>query len=262
MTEVLTKPATLGVIIIGFVLGVYFIWRAGTHLPVLRAFPAVDGVDEVVGRCVEMGRPIIITPGAYGAELNRPGPIVAALPIIHYIARRCAALGGRVINSVAYADTYAAVLPTVEAAYRAEGKPELFNPDDVKYWGSLEGYLTGNPAIIASENCGGLIQCGFPAAAGVTQNEMANRVGAMTMCIAANSGDSLVFYALCADYMTIGEEYYAASAAIAGDRSQLGSIISTDVMKIGILAIIIIGIVLTAAAPDLSKALVDLMVHG
>lgn len=257
MTLIVAKPATLAVFIIAFALGLLLIWRAQKKTPSLRAFPAVEGIDEVVGRCVEMGRPVIVSPGAYGAELNKPGPIVAALPIIHYVARQCAKLGARIITSVAFSDTYAAALPAVEAAYRAEGKSELFKVDDVIFWGSLEGYLTGNPAIIASENCGGLIQCGYPAAAGVTQNEMANRVGAMTMCIAPNVGDAIVFYALCADYMTIGEEYYAASAAIAGDKSQLGSIVSTDYVKLALLVVIVIGLVLTASksASDLIKLL-------
>jgi hypothetical protein len=257
-----SKPATIFVIVATFVIGVILIWWAGKKEPALRAFPAVAGVDELVGRCVEMGRPIIVTPGAYGAELNKPGPIVAALPIMHYVARQSAKYGARLITSVAYSDTYAAALPAIEAAYRAEGKPEMFNPDDVIYWGSLEGYLTGNPSIIASQNCGAMIQVGYPAAAGVTQNEMANRVGAMTACIAPNAGDSIVFYALCADYMTIGEEYYAASAAIAKDRSQLGSIISTDVVKIAIMALIVISIVLAAAAPDMTSQLVKLLTTG
>jgi hypothetical protein len=256
------KPAAITVLIIGFVLGVLLIWYAGRKVPVLRSFPAVAGIDELVGRCVEMGRPIIVTPGAYGAELNKPGPIVASLPIMHYVARQCAKFGARLITSVAFSDTYAAALPAIEAAYRVEGKPELFNADDVIFWGSLEGYLTGNPSIIASQNCGALIQVGYPAAAGVTQNEMANRVGAMTACIAPNAGDSIVFYALCADYMTIGEEFYAASAAIAQDRSQLGSIISTDIMKLAILAIIVIGIVLTAAAPTLSSEFIKILSKG
>ncbi len=258
----ISKPATLAVIILAFIVGVILIYMAGKKEPQLRTFAAVAGVDELVGRCVEMGRPIIVTPGAYGAELNKPGPIVASLPIMHYVARQCAKYGARLITSVAFSDTYAAALPSIEAAYMAEGKPELFNPDDVIFWGSLEGYLTGNPSIIASQNCGALIQVGYPAAAGVTQNEMANRVGAMTACIAPNSGDSIVFYALCADYMTIGEEYYAASAAIAKDRSQLGSIVSTDIMKLVVLAVIIIGIVVTAAAPTLASDLVAMLTKG
>ena len=258
----ITKPLALGVIIGSFVLGILFMMMARRKLPSIRSFTAVDGIEEVVGRCVEMGRPLIVTPGAYGAELNRPGPVVASLPIMTYIARQCAKLGARMITSVAFSDTYAAALPAVEAGYRAEGKIELFNPDDVIFWGSLEGFLTGNPAIISSENCGALVQVANPAAAGVTQNEMANRVGAMTMCIAPNRGDSILFYALCADYMTIGEEYYAASAVIAADRSQLGSIVSTDAIKVAILVVIVIGVILTASGSTLAGDMISLLTKG
>jgi len=81
----------------------------------------------------------------------------------------------------------------------------------------------------------------------------------MTSCIAPNAGDGLVFYTLCSDYLTIGEEYYAASAAIAGDRTQLGSIVGTDVLKIAVLAIILIGVILVAASPDLAKNLITVL---
>jgi len=252
-------PATLTFAILSIIVCIIFILRAAQKMPNLRTFAAIDGVPELVGRCVEMGRPVLLTPGAYGAAINRPGPMVASLPIMHYVARQCAKYGARLITSVGFADTYAATVPAVESAYRAEGKMELYNPEDIIYWGSFEGYLAGNPATIAAENVGALIQTGSPASAGITQNEMAVQVGAMTSCIAPNTGASLVFFTLCSDYLTIGEEYYAASAAIAGDRTQLGSIVGTDILKVGVLAVLLIGVILAAASPELGNNLITLL---
>jgi len=150
-------PVTLTVAIISIIVCLIFILRAAQKMPALRSFAAIDGIPEMVGRCVEMGRPVLLTPGAYGAELNRPGPIVASLPIMHYVARQCAKYGARLITSVSFADTYAAAVPAIESAYRAEGKMELYVPEDIIYWGSFEGYLAGNPATIAAENVGALI---------------------------------------------------------------------------------------------------------
>jgi len=256
---VISRPATLTLGVIGILICFYFVWRAGKKLPVFRPFVAIDSLPEIVGRCVEMGRPVLLTPGAYGAELNRPGPVVASLPFMNYVARQCAKYGARMITCVAYADTYAAAVPAIESGYIAEGKSELYVPEDIIYYGSLEGYLIGTPAEIAAENVGALIQTGSPASAGVYINEMAVKVGAMASCLAANTGASIVFYSLCSDYLTIGEEYYAASAAIAGDRTQLGSIVGTDLLKIALLLIGLIGIILTAAAPDLAKDLITLL---
>jgi len=253
------KPATLTLGILGVIICFYFIWRAGQKLPVFRSFSAIDGLPELIGRCVEMGRPVLLTPGAYGAELNRPGPVVASLPFMHYVARQCAKYGARMITCIAYADTYAAAVPAIESGYMAEGKMDLYVPEDIIYYGSLEGYLTGTPAEIAAENVGALIQTGSPASAGLYVNEMAVKVGAMASCIAANSGEGIVFYSLCSDYLTIGEEYYAASAAIAGDRTQLGSIVGTDLLKIALLVIGLIGVILSAASPDLAKDLITLL---
>ncbi len=252
-------PSTLTFAILSTILCIIFILRAAQKTPVLRKFPAIEGIPELVGRCVEMGRPVLVTPGAYGAELNRPGPIVASLPIMHHVARQCAKYGARCIVSVGFADTYAATVPAIESAYRAEGKMELYNPEDVIYWGSFEGYLAGNPATIAAENVGALIQTGSPASAGITQNEMAVQVGAMTSAIAPCGSSELVFYTLCSDYLTIGEEYYAASADISGDRTQLGSIVGTDILKIAVLALILIGVILTAASPEVAKNLTTLI---
>ena len=253
------KPATLTLGILGVIICFYFIWRAGQKLPVFRSFSAIDGLPELIGRCVEMGRPVLLTPGAYGAELNRPGPVVASLPFMHYVARQCAKYGARLITSIGFSDTYAAAVPAIESAYRAEGKMELYVPEDIIYWGSFEGYLAGNPATIAAENVGALIQTGSPASAGITQNEMAVQVGAMTSALAPCTDADLVFYSLCSDYLTIGEEYYAASADISKDRTQLGSIVGTDILKIAVLAIMLIGVILTATSPDLAKNLFTLL---
>ena len=252
-------PATLTVAIIATIICILGILRAGQKLPNLRTFAAMDGIPELVGRCVEMGRPVLLTPGAYGATINRPGPMVASLPIMHYVARQCARLGARMITSIGFADTYAAAVPAIESAYRAEGKMELYVPEDIIYWGSFEGYLAGNPATIAAENVGALIQTGSPASAGITQNEMAVQVGAMTSCIAPNTGASLVFFTLCSDYLTIGEEYYAASASIAGDRTQLGSIVGTDILKVFFMLLLLVGVILTAANPQLGSDLITLL---
>ena len=85
----IVKPATLTLGILGIIICFYFIWRAGQKLPVFRPFVAIDALPEMIGRSVEMGRPVLLTPGAYGAQLNRPGPVVASLPFMNYIARYC-----------------------------------------------------------------------------------------------------------------------------------------------------------------------------
>jgi hypothetical protein len=47
------------------------------------------------------------------------------------------------------------------------------------------------------------------------------------------------------DYTLIGEEFFAASAYLSGERDQLGSIKGQDIGKLLVAAVIVIGCVLT-----------------
>jgi len=76
--------------------------------------------------------------------------------------------------------------------------------------------------------------------------ENANQVGAIQVAGTPSTTQIPFFIAAC-DYVIIGDEFYAATAYLTRQPTLLGSIIGQDRVKIGLLATILLGVLLTAA---------------
>jgi hypothetical protein len=73
--------------------------------------------------------------------------------------------------------------------------------------------------------------------------ENGNSIGAIQIAGTAEPSQLPFFVAAC-DYTLIGEEFFAASAYLSGERDQLGSIKGQDIGKLLVAAVIVIGCVL------------------
>jgi len=76
--------------------------------------------------------------------------------------------------------------------------------------------------------------------------ENGNSIGAIQIAGTAEPSQLPFFVAAC-DYTLIGEEFFAASAYLSGERDQLGSIQGQDLGKLFAAAVIIIGCALATA---------------
>jgi hypothetical protein len=70
--------------------------------------------------------------------------------------------------------------------------------------------------------------------------ENGNAIGAIQIAGTAEPSQLPFFVAAC-DYTLIGEEFFAASAYLSGERDQLGSIKGQDIGKLMVAAVIVIG---------------------
>jgi hypothetical protein len=77
--------------------------------------------------------------------------------------------------------------------------------------------------------------------------ENGNSIGAIQIAGTAEPSQLPFFVAAC-DYTLIGEEFFAASAYLSGERDQLGSIKGQDIGKALAAAVIIVGCLLATAA--------------
>ena len=71
----------------------YYTWihKQGKKLPPIRRIPALDAIEEGIGRAEEMGRPVHYCPGHTGRLSGEFGPaILAALNIYKYTVGLCA----------------------------------------------------------------------------------------------------------------------------------------------------------------------------
>jgi hypothetical protein len=223
------------------------------NIPNLRRLPAVDVIDEILGRCVEMGRPAwylmdtvtMTTPSVLA-------PTVAAFQIMAYTARSAARLGSKFFVPVTQGLAYTIANDIVEEAYRAEGKLEDFDPlGTVMYLpdGADRMYIINH---MWSEQIAGAFFLGSWYHKAVIFTENAARVGAL-MLGGTDTTHNIPFLVAICDYSIIGEELYALGAYVSHDPTQSSSLAGQDIGKYIAAILIVVGAILITLGIDISS---------
>jgi hypothetical protein len=140
---------------------------------------------------------------------------------------------------------------TVEAAYLGEGRPDLYNEDNIYYLTDEQfGYTAGVQGMMVRERPAACFYMGAFYAESLILAETANSIGAIQIAGTAMPSQLPFFVAAC-DYTLIGEEFFAASAYLSNDPEQLGSLKGQDIGKIIAAALLIIGCVIATLAVTL-----------
>ncbi len=71
-------------VIIGFAMYYYSKQAKEGKVPEIRRLPALDAVDEAIGRCAEMDRPIFFTVGSADISDESSAPTIAGLTLPRY----------------------------------------------------------------------------------------------------------------------------------------------------------------------------------
>ncbi|MEM2127317.1 MAG: DUF6754 domain-containing protein, partial [Candidatus Bathyarchaeia archaeon] len=135
---------------------------------------------------------------------------------------------------------------TLRTAYLEEGKPEEFDPLQINYQAGQSPYLNAVLGFMQRERPASNILMGGFYYESVVMGEGGNTIGAMQIAGTANTHQMPFLIATC-DYCLIAEELYAASANITQDPWILGCLRGEDVMKLVILAILVVGFVISFA---------------
>jgi len=239
------------VIIVGAIL--YFMQQAYSgKMPTLRRLQAVDAIDEIIGRCVEMGRPAWYLMDS--TNMTTPSilaPTVAAFQILSHTARIAARLGSKFFVPVTQGLAYSIAADIVEEAYRAEGKIDDYDPfGTVMYLpdGADRMYIINN---MWSQRVSGAFFLGSWYHKAVIFTENAARVGALSLGGTDTTHNIPFLVAIC-DYSIIGEELYALGAYVSGDPTNTASLAGQDIGKYLALIIIVIGSLLATAGFSIS----------
>ena len=212
----------------------------------IRRVPAIDAIEEGIGRATELGKPIIVSCGMSPRGVDTS--TVAGLSMLAHTARLAARNDIRLLAPMGgSAQSYTVMelaRDLVETQYRLEGKADSFNIDDMPF-------LSGRQFAWASAYCGMMmrerpatnIMVGVQYASAVYISEVGHECGAMVIsgttylsniaCLAASS-----------DYVMIGEEMLAAGAYLSRDPAQLATIRTQDIGKVILLALLVLGILL------------------
>jgi len=140
-------------------------YQKGTtkSLPMVREISALKGIKEGCERAAEMGRPVHYTLGNFGLTDPIAVPaVIASLSLLNYAANICAKNSQRIIVTMGAGDILPLATETVQQAYNSQGKPELFNPEDV-IWVSFErqAYASGVMGLMIRENVGTNFMIGY-----------------------------------------------------------------------------------------------------
>lgn len=239
------------VLIVEVLTAIIIVWRIlsaqrGKQL-FIRRIPGLNAIDEAIGRATEMGRPVLMVPGIGGFGVVA----LQALSIFSYIARSTAKFGNRILMPVADPTVYTVAEEVIRNAYQAEGHPERFDPDSIRFLSDRQfAFASGVAGLIQREKIASSFMFGEFFAESLIFAETGNMVGAIQVAGTVHTTQIPFFIAAC-DYTIIGDEYYAASAYISRDPTMLGSLVGQDFGKLLITALFTLGAIsATLAALD------------
>ena len=244
---IIVAGRVIGLITLAIITGsiVYYMQRAYSgKLPKLRRLAAVNQINEILGRCVEMGRPAYYLMDT--VTMDNPSvlaPTVAAFQILAYTARSAARLGSKFFVPVTQGLAYTIASEVVDEAYKAENKQDELKLDEVVMYlpdGADRMYIINH---MWSDEMAGAFFLGSWYHKAVIFTENAARVGAM-MLGGTDTTHNIPFLVAICDYSIIGEELYALGAYVSEDPTVSSSLAGQDIGKFIAAILIILGSVL------------------
>lgn len=236
-----SQYASPAVWIVESLLAFFILWkilsaRRGREL-FIRRIPGLSALDEAVGRATEMGRPILFAPGLSGLDIVG----LQSMAILSHVVRKAAKYGTRVIVPLADPVLYTVAEEVAKDAYNAEGVPEQFNPEDIRFLSDRQfAWASGVVGILHREQVASALYFGYYFAESLILAENGQMIGAIQVAGTPATTQIPFFLASC-DYTIIGDEYYAASAYLSREPTLLGSLVGQDMGKLVIIGIIALG---------------------
>lgn len=220
--------------------------------PYIRRVPAIDAIEEGVGRATELGKPVIVSPGMSPSGID--ASTVAGLSMLSYTAKLCARNDLRMLAPMGGSeDSYTTMelaRDLVETQYKLEGKEASFDIDDMPFFSGRQfAWASAYCGMMLREKPATNIMVGVQYASAVYISEVGHECGAMVIsgttylsniaCLAASS-----------DYVMIGEEMLAAGAYLSKDPGQLATIRTQDIMKAVLIGILVLGVIAVSLSSD------------
>jgi hypothetical protein len=236
-----------------------FYYMRRRRLPYIRRVPALDAIEEGIGRATEMGRPVIASPGIAVSGIDYW--TVGALGILAHVARLCARNGLRLLVPLGGSEQSYTLVEVardlVESQYRLEGVPERFDINDLPFLSGRQfAWATGYVGMLMRERPALNVMVGLQWGSAMYIAEVSHEAGAFTIS-GSTYLSNIACLAVSSEYVTIGEEMVAAGAYLSRDPVQLASIRTQDIIKALMIAILILGIIALGLGSDIVKLILS-----
>ena len=207
----------------------------------VRRIPGLNAIEEAVGRATEMGRPVLYVPGI--GEIDNIMTI-ASLTILSHVAKITARYETPLIVPTARAVVMSAAEEVVKEAYAEAGKPDGYNPDNIRYLSDAQFAFAGAVnGIMLREKPAANLYLGAFWAESLLLAETGFEAGAIQVAGTAMVSQ-LPFFVTACDFTLMGEELYAASAYLSREPKLLGGLKGSDWMKVLSITLMVLGVVL------------------
>ncbi len=212
-------------------------------------------MEDAVKRCAEMGRPLMVALAAIvtTASTSAGGASYGMnkLSLVSFLSRVAAQNEVRMEVTTQSADAVPFLEDVINVACRSVGKPEEVTRQRVHYWGFSESQqnwrrysFEWNPAASVIVISGGS-DAGFPQASREIPGNFI--VGGCSDTVQAG------WYVPLTDYFLFPDDVMNMGAIVNKEPDQLNSLLVTDILRIGFLMFLLVGILLNAAGIDVVK---------
>ncbi|HBC46377.1 MAG TPA: hypothetical protein DCZ43_04965 [candidate division Zixibacteria bacterium] len=231
----------IGIIITGLLVALFiYRGRQGKSL-YLRPIAGLQAIDEAIGRATEMGKPILYSAGRGG--MARPATM-ASMNILGSVAEKVATYGTPLIFPNNDPVVMAVAQEVAREAYSKAGHPDAYNNDNIFFvTDSQFGYAAAVDGIMMRERPATNLFFGTFEAESLILAETGNSIGAIQIA-GTDSSIQMAFFMVACDYVLIGEELFAASGYLSKDPQVIGSLKGSDISKIIIITLIVLGAIL------------------
>jgi len=231
----------IGILVVGILVAVFiYRGRQGKSL-YLRPIAGLLAIDEAIGRATEMGKPILYSAGR-GAML-RPATM-ASMNILGSVAEKVATYGTPIIFPNNDPVVTAVAQEVAREGYTKAGHPDAYNPDNIYFvTDSQFGYAAAVDGVMMRERPATNLFFGTFEAESLILAETGNAIGAIQIA-GTDSSIQMAFFMVACDYVLIGEELFAASGYLSKDPQVIGSLKGSDISKVIIIVILILGAIL------------------
>lgn len=229
---------------------------SGKIKPNVRPMASLQAIPETIGQAAEVNRPVHITTGVGQLTTSVAPMTVAGMAILRRVCEICGELG----VPVQYFSTNAYMIPPMQdmirAGYEKANRPEMYDESMVQFVGGQRAFMASVMGYFGREK---------PAAnivAGATYYEtyVVFGIGAVTEGCVQIGGTPRLYYqgtvAALSDYPFLGQELFAAAAAITEQTWDIGSLRGQDISVFMCLAALLVTALLTMAGSTLWSGLV------
>ncbi|MDP2873576.1 MAG: hypothetical protein Q8P31_13720 [Bacillota bacterium] len=222
----------------------FFVDRtAKGHKLVIRRIAGFDALDEAIGRCTEMGRPVHYTFGVGELDAN----VLASFDVLGYVSGQCARMDTDIIITNALGEVQMMTEEIVRSAYVHAGKPDAYKADNVRFVSSVQtAYMSAILGIFQRERPGANLMLGPFFAESMMLAEAGQQIGAIQVGGTGRTIQVPFFIAAC-DYTLIGDELFVAGAYIGRKPLQVGAVYAQDFGKWLTLLLIVAGTILATS---------------